>query len=454
MKVLRFLILFVLLVVSVVAPRSIGPLGAAIIWALCLVSLARSHPHGMLSFAPIYLLMLGIFHLGFVVPVALGITRAERPDWLGSSQLPLAIGLFTTATLAFTLGARLRGPIEINDDPDVKIADGGRRELFLAGYLVAVAGAAMLWMGVRQLDVLSGGYGAYFEGMVTNDVRLVWFGLMLFPIGLLVAAVGATPRQMIVVSVTFVVVLGPLFLGGFRGPVIVQAASLLAVWAHKHRRTARRVAVATLAIAMLLAPAIRVARDLDAVDAPSASANDPVAVLLEAGGSLRPLVITAERVAPGLEDLWMGRSYLMAVSRIALNLTARRSENRSVTPGSWATMHADLWAYEHGYGVGFSGVAEPYLNFGVAGVVVIFLFLGMVLHAWDRWLGGNPYRGGIAAASFGFVLWTVRNEVIDVFRAAVLAGGTVALAWLIGAARRSSPRRLSRAEIVVSDIPA
>ena len=385
MKLLQLLILFALLAVSVLSPSSFGPLSAAVIWIVCVVSLARSHPHGMLSFAPIYLLMLGIFHLGFIVPIALNLTRAERPEWLGSSQMPLAIGLFTTATLAFTVGARLGRPVELQGDPDAEIPDGGRRELFLAGYLVAATGAVMLCMGVQQQDVLSAGYGAYFERMVTDDVRLVWFGMMLFPIGLLVAAVGATPRQMLVVAVTFLVVLGPLFLGGFRGPVIVQAASLLAAWAHKHHRTARRVAMAALAIAVVLAPAIRVARNMDPAAAPSAGANDPVAVLLEAGGSLRPLVITVERIAPGLDDLRMGRSYRMAVNRIALNATSRRSEEKSITPSSWATMHADYWAYEHGYGVGFSGVAEPYLNFGVPGVVVFFLLLGMVLHVWDRW---------------------------------------------------------------------
>jgi oligosaccharide repeat unit polymerase len=435
MKVLQVLTLTVLLAVALVMPRSIGPVGAAVIWVLCVVVVARSQAHGVLSFACLYLLLVGIFHLGLVAPISLGLTRVDHPPWLSSRYLSLALGLVTTAVVSFTLGVRMAS--RRDDLARVEAHTEPQPELFLVGLLVAVAGGGILWVGVVNLDVLSSGYGTYFERMVTGDVRFVWFGLMLFPIGLLVAAVGATRRQMMLLTALLIAALGPLFFKGFRGPVLVQAAALLAVWAHKDRRVARRVGLVVLAAALVLAPGIRVARDLDAEAlSPGVGSIDPVSVLYEAGGSLYPLVVTAERIGGGAEDPWMGRSYAMAAGRIVLNVSSRRSEDRALTPSAWATLHADTWAFEHGYGIGFSGVAEPYLNFGHAGVAIFFLFLGALMHRWEGWLSRDPFRAAIGAASFGFLLWTVRNDVMDVFRAMALASVTVLVAWAAVGLRR------------------
>jgi len=255
MKVLQVLTLTVLLAVALVMPRSIGPVGAAVIWVLCVVVVARSQAHGVLSFACLYLLLVGIFHLGLVAPISLGLTRVDHPPWLSSRYLSLALGLVTTAVVSFTLGVRMAS--RRDDLARVEAHTEPQPELFLVGLLVAVAGGGILWVGVVNLDVLSSGYGTYFERMVTGDVRFVWFGLMLFPIGLLVAAVGATRRQMMLLTALLIAALGPLFFKGFRGPVLVQAAALLAVWAHKDRRVARRVGLVVLAAALVLAPSTR-----------------------------------------------------------------------------------------------------------------------------------------------------------------------------------------------------
>ncbi len=418
-----------------------GPLSAAAIWGLCLVLLARSSPSGVFSFASIYLLLLGLFHLGLVVPLALGLElpSAERPDWLSSPQLPLSLGLVAVAMLAFTLGAGL-APRRAAPAPPSAVPTS-RGELYLAGLAVAALGATLLLKGAVELGVFSSGYGTFFERMLVDDVRLLWMGLMLFPIGVLIAAAGATRRQMLVVGLVLVGVLAPLFLSGFRGPVIVHVASLLAVWAHKDRRLARGLGVALFAAALVLAPAIRAARAGSDDESPDARARGPLAVVLEAGGSLHPLVVTAERIGTGAEGPWGGRSYAIALGRVMLNVSSRRSSEEYLTPSAWATLQADEWAYENGYGIGFSGVAEPYLNFGFAGILVVFLALGMVVRTWERWLARDPYLAAIGAASFGFVLWTVRNEALEVFRAMAIAAGTVLGAMALATLRRRWSQR-------------
>ncbi len=426
MTAVRILVLATLLGLTLLLPAAGDPVAATVLWLVCLFVLARSHPNGMLSFGSLYVLLLGIFHLGVVGPITLGITRATPPMWMASARLPSAIALVSSAMAAFTLGARLRA-----------VPRGERNSLppqpwlFLAGGFVALVGAAILWVGVRRLGVLSGGYAGYFERAMTEDVRLFGLGLMVFPIGVVVAAVGASRRQLIALGALVAVVLGPLFLAGFRGPVIVQTATLLAVWARRDRRVAHRLAIGIAALAIVLVPAVRITRDVRRDVTESIGAVDPLAVLLEAGGSLYPLVVTAERMQSGAEPLWLGRSYLTAVRRIVPNVGRPAGmEGRAESPNGWATLHANRWLYDHGGGIGFSGVAEPYLNFGTVGVVVVFILLGLVIQQWEHWLARDPFLGAIGAATFGFVLWAVRNEAMELFRSIAIATAVVAAAWL------------------------
>jgi hypothetical protein len=265
---------------------------------------------------------------------------------------------------------------------------------------------------------------------------------MVFPIGFVVAAAGASRRQLPLVAGVVLAVLAPLFLAGFRGPAIVHLATLLTVWARKDLVAARRMAAGLVLAAIVLVPAVRLTRDARRSLSEGLEAVDPLATFVEAGTSIYPLIVTAGRVGDGAEPLWAGRSYLDALARTAPNLGPRAgSEGRALTPSGWATLHADRWLYERGGGIGFSGVAEPYLNFGLAGVVGFFLLLGMVMQRWETWLARDPFRAALGASTFGFVLWTVRNEATELFRSMAIAALVIAGAWLVD---RALHRRLAR----------
>jgi oligosaccharide repeat unit polymerase len=444
---IRSLLLATLLGLTLLVPAAGDPLVAGGLWLLCVVLLARSHPGGVLSFACLYLLLLGIFHLGLVVPLVLGLSPATPPAWMGSASLSASLSLVSTAAAAFTLGARLLGGSRRDELAPTLPA---RPVLLLSGSLVALLGAGVLLWGGRQAGVFSTGYGAVFQRALTADIRAFNVGMMVFPIGVVVAAVGASRWQMLPLAAAVLAIMAPLFLAGFRGPIIVQLATLLAVWAHKDGRTARQVALGLALAAIVLVPAVRATRDERRDVREGLGQFDPLALFLEAGTSLYPLVVTTERIGSGAEPLWLGRSYAVAASRVVPNLGQRAGlEGRAQTPNGWATLHADRWLYERGGGIGFSGVAEPYLNFGLAGVVVYFLLLGTVMQRWERWLERDPFRAAIGASTFGFVLWTVRNETLELFRsmafAVVVVGGAL---WL----HRVLRRRL--ATVALADDPA
>lgn len=427
MNAIRILLLTTLLGLTLLVPAAGTPLVTAGLWLVCVIVLARSHSEGLLSFACLYLLLLGIFHLGLVAPLALGVSQAPPPAWMNSAALPAALSLVSTAVVAFTLGARLRGGSRSDESP---AALPGQPVLLISGALAALLGAGLLLIGGRQAGVFSTGYGEVFQRALTADIRAFNVGMMVFPIGVVVAAVGASRRQMLPLAALVLAVMAPLFLAGFRGPIIVHLATLLAVWAHKDGRVARRVALALAIAAVVLVPAVRMTRDERRDVREGLETFDPLALFLEAGTSLYPLVVTSERIGSDAEPLWLGRSYATAVSRIVPNLGQRAGlEGRALTPNGWATLHADRWLYDRGGGIGFSGVAEPYLNFGVPGVVVFFLLLGAVMQRWEGWLAHSPFRAAIGASTFGFVLWTVRNETLELFRSMAFAAVVVGGAW-------------------------
>jgi hypothetical protein len=418
-------------VISLVKPGVGGCVAAAVVWAVCMLLLATEHPRGLLSLECLYLLLLGLFHLGTVVPATLGADVGERPEWLDSRHLQPALGLFSAATCAFTLGARLHG----------RSADDGQRtvgtemSLLVVGLGVALVGAVLLVIGAQQLRIFSGAYDQYYEVALTADVRFFGFGVMLFPMGVLIAAVGASPRQMYLLAALLGAVLGPFFLTGFRGHAIVHGAALIAIWARKDLRVARRLAAAGVLGLFVLAPAIRVARSQEQTLAQSLAKVRPLEFLTEAGGSMYPLVATHELLNTAGEPLWMGHSYAVAVERILPNvsLSFRPALSRGIeddAPALWLVDRIDPWLAERGGSYGFSAVAEPYLNFGWLGVLAFFVGLGYLMRSADTWFARDPIRAAPVAASFGFLLWTVRNDATGLLRAVAMSVVIVCVAWI------------------------
>lgn len=418
--------LSVLLGVNALTPLFAHPLPLAAAWVGCLWLVVRSSPRGVLSLEGLYLVLLGLFHLGTVVPSALGAAPAPSPAWLDSTHLGASLRLFASATIAFTLGVSLDGPPR-GDEADTVPA---RPVLFGTGLLVAMGGAAMVITGASQLGLLGSSYGEFYERALFLDTRMFGFGMILFPVGLLVAAAGASPRQMALLGVLFAVVAAPLFASGFRGPLIVQAAALMTVWVRKSPRVAWRLA-AVLAVGLLVAvPAIKMTRTREASLAEALRKARVLDFVLEAGGSLHPLVATHELMQD--RSPWMGRSYLMGLARIVPNLSSQRASlDGDLAPSAWVTMHMSPWEYDHGGGLGYSAVAEPYLNFGTAGVLLFFLLGGVLARACDRLLQRGPFAAALGASCFGFFLWTVRNDMAVMFRIVTYAAAIVLAAWLL-----------------------
>jgi hypothetical protein len=201
-------------------------------------------------------------------------------------------------------------------------------------------------------------------------------------------------------------------------------------------------------------PTIATVRQLprNAVDLASirdaAIAASPLAALTEMGATFRPLVETM-RLVPDADPYRLGRTYLAAATRVLPNLGLTRADDDwrdadELSPDLWITYTVAPWTFAAYGGLGYSAIAEPYLNFGALGIAAYFLALGIALGRLEVRLAQAPSRRTIALAAVVFMsfLLTVRNDVQNFVRPALWDIGLIALIEAVHGVRHERRRRV------------
>ena len=310
-----------------------------------------------------------------------------------------------------------------------------------SGLAVFLAGCGMFLWGAWTIGFDRLSSANYFEiYKLTNwyDPRFFVTSLTVAPIGLYLMAAGAPRRRLGWTAASAAIWSGTIFALGFRGFGLIPVITILAVL-HKRRVNPPRWAYVAGGVVLLAAiPAVTVMRDARLGERSAVEALEsvrPLAAVNEMGASLRPLVHTVHymeteaRCEPDLpigEDCsrccpiflfdWQGGSY------VPLD---------ELPPSHWVTKQAAPWIYRHFGGLGFSAVAEPYMNFGTPGVVAFFFLLPMALIGVDRLDASRPTRLALWAVLLGPLLWTTRNSFGTFFRPALMGLLAVAAARFI-----------------------
>lgn len=400
------------------------------------------------------------FHLGLVVPWEAGFV--DGPVWLELCPERALVRALLCVAVAFgatEIGllygwrggagrrlATLAPVVRVRRVPSVFYTTG----LFLAGSAIFAAFVNIALIGLDRF--VGSAYG--FEFYAQSDSRFVQMGLFwLLPSALLVSLAGARPGRETTCALLFCTGATLMLLWvGNRGGAVSFAAAASIPWTYKRGAIAlRTAAIGGLGLLLVLPTAAalrqipRNAVTLEKIGEAAANAS-PLKAFAEMGGSLRPLVETL-RLVPGEVPYRYGRSYLSAALRVVPNAGLSRSQQSSTDPADmppnhWITYTVDPWTYANFGGLGFSAVAEPYLNFGLPGILLYFVVLGFYLGRTDVILGRGTSRRTLALAAVVFMplLLTVRNDFHNFLRPALWSVCMVLLIERVHGVRAVPPR--------------
>jgi oligosaccharide repeat unit polymerase len=244
-------------------------------------------------------------------------------------------------------------------------------------------------------------------------------------IGLCLSVAGASTRQLRVAFLCTGVWVLALFYIGFRGPALIAGLIVFAVALKKGVTFPKWSPWLAAALLLVAVPIERIAREEPLNDRSISTTFreiNPLDAPAEMGTSIRPLAETADLIDS--TNYRYGRTYVAGLKGIFPNLAFRweapiTESIDDLPPSHWITAVADPWSFRNYGGMGFSAVAEPYMNFGVAGVVVYFVLLAFFLVRLEQISIRSSYALAIWGLVLGPLLWTTRNDFSNFFRPAV-----------------------------------
>ena len=435
--------------------------------ALLLLSLAVSRYALGLKFTAgpmLYLALLGLFHLGLVVPWALGIYNVARIPWFSPHGMSHALTLIIYSILSFQFGLFLAFSTHAYAKKSVNKDDSNLEDtkVFAAGCLLFLAATIMFVAGLMQLDPVGYyriTYSEIFRLQAENDPRFFGSGMTISFIGLYLAAAGASQPQLRIALLATGLWISMLFYMGFRGPALIAGLIVYVVGLKKKVRFPTWFPWAVAAFLLVAVPVESVIREEPLNQRSFLRSLSGINILdgpAEMGTSIRPLIETVDLIGPA--QYRHGKTYLVGLKGILPNLSPRwkpgvQESVDDLPPSHWITAVAEPWIYKNNGGLGFSAVAEPYMNFGTWGVIIFFLLLAFLLVQLERVSIRSSYALAGWALILGSLLWTTRNDFSSFFRPAAWGFLCLGAVHLLTAGQTSASRIRQGKEIETFERP-
>jgi oligosaccharide repeat unit polymerase len=279
--------------------------------------------------------------------------------------------------------------------------------------------------------IMAGGYIASFQSESLTGVSAgpQVIGMFIVPacLFLLAGAKGRRRERTTAAIVIGLYTLVQLSLGD-RSGAIMAACAFGWLWHQcEGQIKARWLIGAGLVVMMVIVPIIRETRGLAGPDrmkletlknAYLSIENPIVSSISEMGGSMATIAHTYTLV-PGTRAFDNGTSYAYAALTVVPNLFWNVHPTISHgTAQHWLVQTVDPYVAARGGGLGFSGVAEAYLNFGWVGVPIVLGLVGFGMGRLTTWAsrGANPRQLAMVAAFTAFVLKFPRDETASLVR--------------------------------------
>jgi hypothetical protein len=397
----------------------------------------------------IFLLSFVLFSGGQLILHALGaLPGGPLAEVFSGSTIGRTILVVNASLALLHLGAMLWLMVRPRGHSPIVQAYDIRRLGRIGVAFVAISLPPML-VGLYQavhLVITEGYFGIYQQPMKVGVANLTGLLPMFLTPGLLML-LGTRPTcrwTVRFVWATASLKAASLLFVGQRGYAVMTPVPLLLLHDLFVRRVNRTFVAGIAAAAIFIAfPLVRAIRTLDAYERTTAlrggvEVQDPLTnTIAEMGGSMNTLAYTIDLV-PSSRPYDNGAGVVRAVSTLIPNLFWERHPASAGSYGEWLVKLVNPWLAERGGALGFSVVAEGFINFGPFGGPIYCGLLGFIVAALlvSSTRTHVPATVIFAAITLSVILFYPRSEGSAILRAVVWC--SVVPRCLVG--RRGSSR--------------
>lgn len=399
-----------------------------------LFTLRSAFDRGFWAPATLFLLVVGIFHVGLAPYILFGwdpaFPRADDYVWFYGEAGRRAFVLVSIFMSAFVTSALSVAVLKSERWHTPSVVDDGRE---LSGALARTGSLALIlgivfWFFVAYR---AGGAGIFFGSYVSFLNATAGVGLhtsyMVIGVGLGLAVLDLRARSVRVALSLFALYAFIAFFLGLRGEVLFPVAVAASVLAYRRRMPRGSLVALTCVVGLSLISAVKHMRQVGlSAGLGHIAAFNPLEALAEMGSTLRVVAHVVVWHDFQGDPFLSGATYTVSVARLTESLFAP-------TGGLPATADFRLMNVEvlnRSGAIGGSVVAEAFHNFGVYGVAGVATVLGLVFAGFS---GASPSVRMLAVyICVGLPLFNhVRNSFVPVIPFLVFSGLAVGAFYLL-----------------------
>ncbi|MFJ6600817.1 O-antigen polysaccharide polymerase Wzy [Micrococcus luteus] len=390
-------------------------------------------PRGFWSFAALSLLVTLLFHLAALPEIMfLGYSTDETVElWIDNITTNHAVWLATSGVLAFLAGITLASPARFVRLPRGGATNrtAGRGRLGASDMLALVGLGLMLLFAFRWLrwaagqGLLAASYGQYLAA--SEGVALqTWYTM----IGLGLVLLCLAPRRWFtwpgfLVFLAFAYVGFPL---GLRGEVLFPLAAAAAVLAFRLKMPSAVLATLLAIPALGVIAAISRTRNAEGLAGATAKDFSPLAALAEMGSSLRVLGLSLSWHEHQGLAYTAGLHYWVPARDLVTSLVFRAS-----TPPATPETHMNQLVDQTAGQIGGSVMASAHHAFGVPGLILVMLVVGLFLGWVGRYADLSPFAlAAVGVLAFGYQQH-IRNDFSSVALTVIYGVGALLIAAVL-----------------------
>lgn len=353
-------------------------------WILLLTILIYMLPKGISSICFIFFVVFSIFHAGLIFANTLnGITDEDTiyqiSFWFHSTETTNAIYLINLAFIGFTLAALQFSTSKYtnNNKRQEQQHTQHKRLYHIGGIVLSLSIALFFVVGITTGSLHS--YGSYLSVTSTNLIAGILFTYSYVFMGLALVLIAVSHQKIYGYHyfILFLVWSAFAFKLGLRGEVMFPSAVTACILCRKGITINSFIILLCVFIFLVVTGIVKTARVSG--DYTGSISFNPLNSIAEMGASLRPVQEAIKWRVNG-DPLLMGASYWAPFERqLALFIPGIHRK-----PALQDSRLLNVVVNKRAGPIGFSPVAEAYLNFGEKGVLIIFFLIGTLLAYFDN----------------------------------------------------------------------